>query len=212
MNRSGGGSFGSRRPAPMVSGTVQPGMGKGIRDLDKAEWAALYKRVLQFARTRAGPARAEEITQEAFSRVLTTRPWNEESGSSLFDHMTGIVSSLLSHERTSKRAEVEHAAAAEWVRPTGGVAPSAEDESLSREAIRRREQESSAAIGDVVKRLAGSPQVLAVISAWLDGITKPSAIAEHTNIDVDEVYLAIQRIRRYGHSLEPGARPKKELS
>jgi DNA-directed RNA polymerase specialized sigma24 family protein len=196
-------------------------MGNGVRDLDKAGWAALYKRVLEFARTRTGPAHAEEIAQEAFSRVLTTRPWDEGSGIPLFVHMTGIVRSILSNERTSKRAGVEHAVGDVELAftgvepgglPAGAVTPSAEDEHLARASVLQRPQEPSAAIGALVKRFSSSPLELAVLGAWLDGITKPSAIAEHTKYEVDDVYVAIRRIRRTAHSLELGAPTNQELS
>ncbi|HSY23000.1 MAG TPA: hypothetical protein VK841_12830 [Polyangiaceae bacterium] len=191
-------------------------MGYGIRDLDIGEWAALYKRVLEFARTRTGPAHAEEIAQEAFSRVLTTRPWDEGSGIPLFVHMTGIVRSILSNERSSKRADIEHTAADVEVAftglPAGAVTLSAEEEHLSRASILQRQHESSAAMRELVRRFSTSPVELAVLGAWLDGITKPSAIAEHTKYETNEVYVALRRIRRTAHSLAPGALPDEELS
>ena len=187
-------------------------MGNGIRDLDKGGWAALYKRVLTFARTRTNGAHAEEITQEAFSRVLTTRPWSEESGIPLFVHMTGIVRSLLSNERTATRASAEHAVA-DLEPPSSGRAGvatsaatlSAEEEHLSRAEVLRRQRESSAAMAALVKRFSTAPVELAVLSAWLDGVTKPAAIADHTKHDIEEVYVAIRRLRRVAHSLAAGA-------
>jgi DNA-directed RNA polymerase specialized sigma24 family protein len=222
-------------------------MGNGIRDLDKAAWAALYKRVLAFARSRTDRAHAEEIAQEAFARVLTTRPWSEESGIPLFVHMTGIVRSLLSNERASKRASVEHTVAdvdlaftgvehgpaqapytEGWNEggaagteprplgsaglPAGAVTLSPEEEHLSRATVLQRQQESSAAVAALVKRFSSSPMDLAVLGAWLDGITKPSAIAEHTKYEVDDVYVALRRIRRFAHSLELGAHSNEEWS
>jgi hypothetical protein len=184
----------------------------GVRDLDHSTWLALYKKVLRHALTRTRRDEAEDLTQRAFWALMTTRPWNEESGTPLLNHMIGIFNSLLSHERTSKRPENERTAEVEWASAVGDVAVSTEEAHLLRAIGAEREHDAAAAIGELAKRASGSPVEMSVLSAMLDGVTAPAEQAEYTKHPIEEVYLARQRLRRLAQSIQKGARSNEEPS
>jgi DNA-directed RNA polymerase specialized sigma24 family protein len=187
--------------------------GDGLPDLSDAEWSALYEKTLIYARRLTDDrAHARDLVQEAFSRLFTTRTWDENRGVPLSHFLARIVRSVASHERSSKRAEIDHAAAAEWDLTGGGVSPSAEEVHRVHADIVRRRETSATALAELTQRLAGWPLELTLISAMLDGIMKPEALAVHAKRDVNDVYKAIRRIKRYAQSLDEGARPSEELS
>ncbi len=199
------------------------GPGRGYPDVSESEWKALHRSALHYARTLTkSEVAAEEVTQEAMLRLFTTRAFDSERGVPLKMHLARIVRSVASHRWSSRRAELAHFVQTEAdpgvvrdtesTASTEGMTPSAEDV-LQSHATRLKEQEAAAAaLTELTRRLSGWPLELAILSATLEGITKPAAQAAHTHRSIDEVYAARRRIQQYAQAVEAMARSKEELS
>lgn len=199
------------------------GPGRGSPNISETEWKALYQSALHHARalTKSEVA-AEEVTQEAMLRLFTTRTFDSERGVPLKMHLARIVRSVASHRWSSVRAELGRFPRAETdpavLRDDEGT-PSAEGRTPSAEemhrtqAVRIHEQEvAAAALTELTRRLSAWPLELAILSATLEGITKPAAQAAHTHRSIEDVYAARRRIQRYAQAVEAPARSKEELS
>ena len=69
-----------------------------IRKLTRDQRRELYDAVLLMAiRLARSRAIAEDLTQQAFLRLDTTRPWDGSRSPSIEQHMFGVLKSLLSH-------------------------------------------------------------------------------------------------------------------
>jgi DNA-directed RNA polymerase specialized sigma24 family protein len=113
-----------------------------LRTMTPKERYDLQEAVLDFAeKITRSPEAAEELTQEALLRLMTTRAWDPQGPTSLERHVCGIVKSLLWAERQSKRPKYERLAMAEHVLVADG-GRSAEIMSLD-----RAEREEKEALG-----------------------------------------------------------------
>jgi DNA-directed RNA polymerase specialized sigma24 family protein len=165
----------------------------------------LQEAVLDFAQkiTRSREA-AEELTQEALLRLMTTRPWNPLGKTSLERHVCGIVKSLLWAERMSKRPAVERRAMTEHALLAEG-GDSAEAISLDRAERERKEALGAQRVGKLRAKLKGYVLELLILDLMQnEGIRKPAALADRTGRPVGEVNDALERIRRYMKSIIAG--------
>jgi DNA-directed RNA polymerase specialized sigma24 family protein len=187
-----------------------------IRDLTEEQRRDLHAAVLLYAvRITKSRDLAEELTQEAFSRSMTTRRWDPSTQPSLAMHMCGIVKSLLSAERRAKRHANEEKAAREEVLISGGAKPSAEAISLD-DARRKREGTLAARRVEALRaRLVGHELELVICDLMTEGTTKPAALARRAERSIDEIRAALRRIRRYADRIpatERGEDPDEEVT
>jgi DNA-directed RNA polymerase specialized sigma24 family protein len=176
-----------------------------LRTMTPKERYDLQEAVLDFAQkiTRSREA-AEELTQEALLRLMTTRPWNPLGKTSLERHVCGIVKSLLWAERMSKRPAVERRAMTEHALLAEG-GDSAEAISLDRAERERKEALGAQRVGKLRAKLKGYVLELLILDLMQnEGIRKPAALADRTGRPVGEVNDALERIRRYMKSIIAG--------
>ena len=172
---------------------------------------ALREAVLAYAyRITQSRSRAEELTQEAFLRAMTTRAWNPATQPVFLKHLFGIVKSLSSAELISARRRYEEDAGYEQARLAGGAAASPEANALAHAG--RDEEEARAArwVAALRKKLGRQRLELAICDLMAAGTTKPQELARRTRRPYDEVDAAIRRIRRYARSIEAAGRGEDE--
>jgi DNA-directed RNA polymerase specialized sigma24 family protein len=183
-----------------------PGQKRGgivdFRDWNKEERRRLYELVLATAyRITKSREKADEITQESFLRLMTTRTWDEGKQPSLERHMLGIVKSLVSHERASKRRDYESRGATELAVISVGAAPSPQERLLDR-AARDGEEAVAARRVEALRTKLGSRELeLAICDLVAEGVKKPADLAPRLERPVGEVNDALERIRRYMKSI-----------
>jgi DNA-directed RNA polymerase specialized sigma24 family protein len=169
-----------------------------VRTMTPKERYELHELVLAFAEriTRSRDA-AENLVQEAFLRLMTTRPWDPLGKTTLERHMCGIVKSLLWAERTSKRPEIERLAVAEHVLLAEG-GRSAETMSLDRAEREDKEALGSQRAGKLRAMLKGRKLELLVLDIMQDeGLRKPAELAARTRKSAAAIDVSLRRIRRY---------------
>ena len=169
-----------------------------IRKLTLDERRELYDAVFVVAlRLTRCPTMADDLTQEAFLRLDTTRPWDPRGRTSLEQHMFGILKSVLSHERASDAARKERERKTEIDRlALSDAGHSTEVLSLDRA---RREKEQSLATRRVAAlraSLAAFDLDLRIVALMSEGVTKRAHLVERTRGSLDDVKTALARIRR----------------
>ena len=160
-----------------------------VREALKAAMAA----ALSITRSRP---QAEEVVQDAFERVLTTRPWTRSHGP--FDrHLVGTVSSLVSHSRTSKRPEKDAEAHEGFHQEVvGDVAPSPEKKTLERAEEEDAQASADAELDALDASIADNEGARAVLRCRREHeLTKASDIALKLGMPVDAVYRANELVR-----------------
>jgi DNA-directed RNA polymerase specialized sigma24 family protein len=161
------------------------------------EWQELRQVVVTYAlRLTRNPDRADDLTQEAFKRLVTTRPWNPATQSSLAKHLMTTVKSLLSHERESKQSEYEEKAVIEQRTIDGDATKSAEQMSLDRSESTRSQSSAADQLTDLREALVGHGLELQLIDLTDQGIDDRQEQARITGAKIQEVYDAWRRIRR----------------
>jgi DNA-directed RNA polymerase specialized sigma24 family protein len=162
------------------------------------EWRQLREVVLTYAyrQTRAR-ARAEDLTQEAFARWMTTRPWNPETEPSLARHLMKVVKSLISNEHTSKRGDYELRAGVEQSLVGGSAVPSAEAMSLERSEAESQRRAAAARLQALREMLTGLDLELRLIDLTAEGVDDRGEQAKATGRTRDQVYEGWRRIYRY---------------
>jgi len=200
-NRNAADPAAERRPDPIPT---QP-LGLGA---DPIEWKETWKAVLEYGlKITESRARAEDIRQEAYVRLMTTRPWRRDIPFKL--HMLRVASSVRKHEDKGQHRRERYEAdwGAKHKRERGVVTPSAEQESLA-EAQRIKDQNRAARIlAELRRRLAGYPLELRIID-WFEQaeetgeeVEKPAALARRWGVDPQDLYRARERIGRYKDSV-----------
>ena len=173
-----------------------------LRTMTPKERYDLQEAVLDFAeKITRSPEAAEELTQEALLRLMTTRAWNPLGTTSLERHVCGIVRSLLWAERTSRRPAFEHRAMTEQALVTDG-GRSAETMSLDRAEREGKEALGAQRVAKLRAKLKGYVLELLILDLMQnEGIRKPAELAVRTGKPVAKVNDARERIRRYMKSI-----------
>ncbi len=168
-----------------------------LRTMTPNERRELYVLVLDFAERITGSrAAAENLAQEAFLRLMTTRAWDPLGKTSLERHMCGIVKSLLWAERVSKRPEYERLAVAEHALLAEG-GRSAETMSLDRGEHEEKEALGRQRAGKLRAMLKGRALELLVLEVMQnEGLRKPAELAARTRKPAAAIDTSLRRIRR----------------
>jgi DNA-directed RNA polymerase specialized sigma24 family protein len=163
----------------------------------KKEWHDLRQAVQAYAeRLTLSPDHGDDLTQEAFKRPVTTRPWNSSTEPSLAKHLMKTVKSLLSHERESKQSEYEERAVIEQRTIDGDAARSAEKMSLDRGDLERSQSRAAGQLTALRELLAGHDLELQLIDLTDQGVDSRAEQATSAGATIREVYEAWRRIRR----------------
>ncbi len=168
------------------------------------EWRDLYEIVLTYAlRLTKSRAAAENLTQEAFVRLKTTRPWDRATEPSIAKHMMKTVKSLFFHERksASARSDREVEAVVEQQTIGGAAAPSPEQMLLEEEGSELRRGSAAEQLETLRGLLVGHELELAILDLVDEDIDDRDEQARLTGHKIEEVYEAWRRIRRYAKQL-----------
>jgi DNA-directed RNA polymerase specialized sigma24 family protein len=195
--------LGERGPDPVP---VQP---RGL-DVSPEQWRDAWRRVLLFAlRVTCSNAHADDIRQETYARLATTRPWRRDAQPSFVRHVLGVAASVLKHEQKAhaRRTHHEADAGAEYKRDRGDTVSPEEDMLEHAEGERKRDV-AARALAEVRRRLAGYPLELRLIDRIAqaqdrsdEGPETPAELAEAMGVSIGEVYRAIERMKRYKASV-----------
>jgi DNA-directed RNA polymerase specialized sigma24 family protein len=172
------------------------------------EWDDTWIAVTQYAqRITKKRDRAEDIRQEAYLRLLTTRPWKGEGA--FMRHMLLVAKSLLMHENEAheSRKEYEALGGAEYKRERGSATPSGERDLLEEAERRKSQDRAGRALAELRRRLAGHSLELRLIDraeqaeASEEELPTPAELANEWRINVAQIYRARERIQRYKDSV-----------
>jgi DNA-directed RNA polymerase specialized sigma24 family protein len=183
-----------------------------VRTLSTQQRRELYEWALATAcRITRSRTAAEDLTHEAFSRLDTTRRWDPGGGTTLQQHIYGILRSLVSHERRadSKRREIELQAQIEAA-ALSDAGRSAEATSLDRADREGSKALATERVAKLRARLAGFPLDLLVLDLMTDDVTKRADLAQRTGRSPDEIKTALARIRRHMESIRAAERGEDE--
>jgi len=174
-----------------------------VREMTVEQRRALYETVLLFAsRLTRSEERAEELTQEAFLRLLTTRRWDPKKQPSLERHLFGIVKSLRWAGGKATIRKYEEEAGHEQALLSGGAAPSAETTSIDHAKREREKSIAAQRAGALRAKLAGHDLELSICDLMADDdVAKRSHLAQRLGRSAGEVDKALRRIRRYMNSI-----------
>jgi DNA-directed RNA polymerase specialized sigma24 family protein len=202
-----------RGPDPVPA--QPPGLG-----VPEDEWAVAWSRVLLLGlRVTDSLARAEDIRQEAYLRLITTRRWDRDRHSFL-KHMLLVATSILKHgdKARARRTHYEAEAGAEYKRERGVTTPSPEHDMLEHAENERSRDFAVRALAELRRKLAGFPVELRLVDhaeqleARDEELEKPAELAKAMGVRVEEVYRALARIRRYKESVYAAVRGSSEES
>jgi DNA-directed RNA polymerase specialized sigma24 family protein len=162
----------------------------------KEDLRAAYVAAMAFALalTRS-KARAQDVVQDAFERLLTTRPWDPSKGP-LDAHMMGIVRSLLNIARRSASARNEARAHEEYhAEVVGRQTESAEHETLEHAGAEERRTAAATVLEQLTARVAAHPVAPGVLRCRAEGLQKAGDIATALGVPVDQVYRANELLK-----------------
>jgi DNA-directed RNA polymerase specialized sigma24 family protein len=175
-------------------------------EVPEKEWEQAWRAVLDLGlRLTNSTARADDIRQETYVRLLTTRPWRKDQQPSFLRHVLLVASSILKNQGRdrARRRDYEADWGAEHKRDRGNTTPSAEQDMLEHA---QREPKRERAVGVAIelrRRLAAFPLELRIIDhaeaqeAKDEEFGASSEVAEALRVPVEQVYRALARIRRY---------------
>jgi hypothetical protein len=179
-------------------------------DVPAKEWEQAWIAVLDFGlRVTHSVARADDIRQEAYLRLLTTRAWRKDEQPSFLRHMMLVASSILKNQNRdgARRREYEAKAGAEYKRDRGDTTPSVEQDMLEHARRERKRERAIRVTVELRRRLATFPLELRIIDYAEQAeerdeeLGTPADVAKELRVPVHEVYRAFARIRRYKESV-----------
>jgi len=188
-----------RGPDPVPA--LPPGL-----EVSEKEWAHAWNAVLDLGlRVTKSNARADDIRQEAYVRLLTTRPWTPSGETPFVRHMLLTASSILKHENKAgrRRAHYETDGGAQYKRERGDAAQSPEQDAIEHGENLRSRDRAVRVLAELRRRLAGFPLELRIIDhaaqaeAGGDDLEPPAELAKILGVGIEEIYRAGARIRRY---------------
>lgn len=190
--------------------------------LQKADWDDIAVRLTDYAvkkarryRWRTGTAiggeSAEDLAFEAIKRVLDgDRKWDPQGKPDIFQYLTGVVDSLLSHlsksparilvqsfpesedgeilEELLKKADPESDTAKHLARRD----PTPEDLLLEKE----QERLEQAVYREIVQSFEGNGDLETIFLCIMDGVCKSSDISKVTGMDIKDVYQLRRKLNR----------------
>jgi DNA-directed RNA polymerase specialized sigma24 family protein len=183
-----------------------------IRQLSKEERRELYERILVAAcRLTRSRSAAEDLTQEAFLRLDTTRPWDPSRPTTFERHVFGILKSLLSQERASdpKRRELHRQAGTEQAALSNkGHSP----ETISLDQAERDGAEALATkrVALLRAKVADFELDLVILDLMSEDVTKRADLVRRTSRSPDQVKTSLARIRRHMDSILAAERGEPE--
>jgi DNA-directed RNA polymerase specialized sigma24 family protein len=203
-----------RGPDPVPA--LPPGLEVSAKEWEDA-WIAVLGFLLNVTKSNA---RADDIRQEAYARLFTTRRWTPDREKPFLRHMLLTASSLLKHEYKAgdRRKKYEQRGGAVYLRERGRATPSPEHDLLEHAERVKSRDEALRVLGELRRRLAGFPLELRLIDqaeqaeASGDELDTPAELAKILGVGVDEVYRARARIRRYRESVVAAVRGPDEES
>ncbi len=159
----------------------------------RAAFSAAMIAALGMTRSKA---RAEEIVQDAFEKVMTTRPWSRKDRT-FEQHMVGVVWSLSNHAFTSAKPKQDAEAAEGFHREEVGTREaSPEDKALERAEHEGRATGAEQELDALEAACADNTNALAVLRCRREhGLVKAGEIAEKLGMPVEQVYRANEALR-----------------
>lgn len=156
---------------------------------------------------------AEELVQDAFEAVFTTRPWSRAEKTFKY-HVVGVVWSLASHAFKSKDAERDAEAHEGWHREDAGVtAPSPEARTLHRADEEQKQTDAEAELAALEASFDRGDLALRVLRCRRDdGLTKAAEIADRLGVAVAAVYRANEALRDHLKTVRKQRRNSDEAS
>jgi DNA-directed RNA polymerase specialized sigma24 family protein len=181
-----------RGPDPVP---VQP---RGL-DVPAEQWDDAWVAVLLLGlRITSSNAHADDLRQEAYARLMTTRPWRRDEQPSFVTHMVRVAASVLKHDQKAhvRRTHHEADAGAEYKRDRGDTAPP-DEEMIEHAENRRRQDYAAGALAELRRRLAEHPLELRIVDHLAQELDeddeeppKPAEVARALGVPVGEVYRA----------------------
>ena len=157
--------------------------------------------------------RAEDLVQDAFEAVMTTRPWSRAKRT-FTEQLVGAVWSMASHEHTSKRpkkdAEAHEGFHDEEI---GRHAPSPEYKTLDRAEQETRQSDAEGELDELDAAVSDNTTARDVLRCRCEhGLVKAGEIATKLGIDVDLVYTANKLLQDRLRALRKKKAKKKDES
>ncbi len=145
--------------------------------------------------TRSKP-RSEEIVQDAFERVMTTRPWSRRDRS-FEQHMVGVVYSLTNHAFTSAKPKQDREAHEGFQREEVGMeGASPEIKTLERAETEGRATRAEQELDELEASCTDNPTAREVLRCRREHeLVKAGDIAAKLGIPVEQVYRANEALR-----------------
>lgn len=161
----------------------------------KTEVRAAYEAALAFAlRMTRSKDRAQEVVQEAFERVLTTRPWKRNVPFEV--HLIGVVRSLLDTLFHSAASRHEAEAGEGFHREVvGRSTASAEERALEHAESEMRRETAARELELLAEQVADDPVAPGVLRCRGNGVTKAADIAKVLEVPVEQVYRANELVK-----------------
>jgi RNA polymerase sigma factor (sigma-70 family) len=140
--------------------------------------------------------RAQEIVQDAFERILTTRPWSRAERT-FAQHAANTVRSLVLHAGISKSAAHDKEAHAGFhEHGIGHSAPSAEEKTLQHTDDEARHSDAEDEVDALDATLEDNPGARQVLRCRRETeLTKAGDIAAKLGIPVAQVYRANEALK-----------------
>jgi DNA-directed RNA polymerase specialized sigma24 family protein len=139
--------------------------------------------------------RADEVVQDAFERLLTTRRWDRGKGP-LDVHMMGAVRSLLSNAHRSAVPRKEATAHEAFQDEAAGRrTESPEHQALEHAEAVERQASAASALDRLTERVSGDPVASGVLRCRAEGLQKAGDIAAALGVPVEQVYRANELLK-----------------
>ena len=154
---------------------------------------------------------ATDLVQEAFERMLTTRPW-ARAQRTFAQHAMNVVRSLALHARASKAEARDKEAHEGFHREEVGYAAASPEEKILRHAEQEGRQSRTEQELDSLDAALGDNTVARAVLRCLreDGLAKAGDIAVKLGIPVQRVYRANEALREHLHALRKN-QPKDDV-
>jgi len=178
------------------------------RDEVRAAYEAAMAVALAMTRSKE---RSREIVQDAFERILTTRPWSRAERT-FAEHAMNTVRSLVLHARVSKAGAHEKEVRADFQRDeVGHSAVSPEEKTLHRSEEEGRQSDAEEELDALANALAENAVARDVLRCRREhGLVKAGEIAAKLGIAVDQVYRANETLKERLRTLRKKPRKDEE--